>query len=107
MARIRIAKSAAPKWSDYIGAGFEKGLHVFTKRIWLFALDVNRANHVLACSVEHGNNDLRPCRTKGCEITKIGRDVPNIDCFPGGNCHTSEGIRQNMLKSLLNGYGES
>src|SRR5437660_1749976 len=40
----------------------------FIERVWLFALDINRANHAFACTVEDGNNDLRPGRAKGREI---------------------------------------
>jgi hypothetical protein len=53
-----MAQSALPKWTDYFRTGFEKGLHVFAKGRWHFAFDINRAQHLLALSVEHWNNYL-------------------------------------------------
>src|SRR5204863_1277031 len=95
-----MSKSAAPKRPDYNGAGFEKSHNVFTKCIWLFTFNVNRANHILTCPVEHGNNDLRPRRSKGREIPWIGRDIPDIHCFPGGNGSASQPLGDGKRRIL-------
>ncbi len=97
----RRAEVRAPKWPDKLGAGFQKRLHFFRKRIWLFAFDVNRAHYVLACAVEHRNNNLRPRRTKGRQIPWIGRDVPDIHCFSrenGGACQPLGDRKRRILR---------
>src|SRR6266478_3512390 len=80
-ARTGAPNSGAPKRSDYLGAGFERRLHLFRKGIGLFAFDVNRAHHVLACPVKHRNNNLRPRRTKSCEIPRIAVTSPTFNAF--------------------------
>src|ERR1700685_3587540 len=86
-ASLCILMRIVPQGLNHLRTGREKILDILGKSMGFFALDIDRPQDALCCSIEDWNNDLGAGGAKRSQVAGIGGDVANIhDLSLGDGC---------------------